>query len=328
VTLAHPQALWLLLLLPLGAWLARRWRRRLVIGIAFAAPPGLAARAGRRARLARMVGVLRLLVLAGLIVALAGPQLGRAKVKSQAEGIDIVLALDISGSMRALDFPPGNRLDAAKRVAREFVAARHGDRIGMVVFAANSYTQCPLTTDYEVLLRLLEQVDIGDIEDGTAIGMAIGNGLNRIREQPGESRVMILLTDGMNNTGVLDPLTAAELAKSLRVKIYTIGVGTQGRAPYPFEDPIFGRRVRQVEVDIDEATLQEIADLTGGLYFRATDNEALGRIFERIDALEKVEVETETYVEYRDIGARFLWPALLLLGLEVLLRGLWLRRLP
>ncbi len=328
MTLAHP---WLLLLLaPILAAAASRvlFRSRLEGGPAFAAPPGFRAPFSLRALAARYVPLVRALALALLVVALAGPRLGRTKVKSYSEGIDIVLALDISGSMRALDFPPGDRLEAAKDVAREFIEGRPGDRIGLVVFASNSYTQCPLTIDHEVLLRLLDDVQIGDIKDGTAIGMAIGNALNRLKDIPGESRVVALLTDGMNNTGVLDPLTAASLARSLGVRIYTIGAGTKGKAPYPVEHPLFGRRVEYVEVDLDEETLQAIADSTGGLYFRATDSESLSRIYDRIDALEKTRVEIEEYVEYQDLGAVMLWPALALLVLEVLATSTWLRRWP
>ena len=328
MTLARPWLLLLLLLIPVCAFAWMRLRRPLGGGLIFAPPAAAAGASGLRAILARVLPLLRALVLALLIFALAGPRLGRTKVSSHTEGIDIVLALDISGSMRALDFPPGDRLSAAKQVARRFIEGRVGDRIGLVVFASESYTQCPLTSDYGVLLRLLDEIQIGDIQDGTAIGMAIGNALNRLKGVPGKSRVIVLLTDGMNNTGVLDPLTAAGLARSLGVKIYTVGAGTRGTAPYPFDDPIFGRRIRQVEVDVDETTLQAIADSTGGLYFRATDLPTLTRIYERIDALEKTRVETEEFVEYRDVGGLLLWPAAALTLLELVLAATWLRRLP
>lgn len=328
MTLARPWLLLLLLLVPAAVFLRSWLRWRIEGGVSLAAPPGMRPPRSLRAAMSQWLPLLRALALALLILALAGPRLGRTKVKSYSEGIDIVLALDISGSMRALDFPPGSRLDAAKKVAHEFIKGRPGDRIGLVVFASNSYTQCPLTTDQEVLLRLLEEIKIGDIKDGTAIGMAIGNALNRLKEVPGKSRVVILLTDGMNNTGVLDPLTGAGLAHSLGVRIYTIGAGTKGKAPYPVEHPLFGRRIEYVEVDIDEETLQAISDTTGGLYFRATDAESLQRIYERIDALEKTRVETEEFVEYRDLGGFMLWPPLALVLLEILLSTTWLRRMP
>lgn len=328
MSLAHPWVLLLWLAIPAAWWLGYLLRERLESGLGFATPPGTGRFVSTRTLAYRALPVLRALALALLILALAGPRLGRTKVASYSEGIDIVLALDISGSMKALDFQPGNRLEAAKDVAREFIAGRQGDRIGLVVFASNSYTQCPLTTDYQVLTDLLDEIQIGDIKDGTAVGMAIGNALNRLKEIPGESRVIILLTDGMNNTGVLDPLTAAGLARDLGVRIYTIGAGTKGKAPYPVVHPIFGRQTQYVEVDLDEETLQEIADLTGGLYFRAQDRESLARIYERIDALERTRVETEEYVEYRDMGAVLLWPALGLVVLELLARVTWLRRVP
>lgn len=328
MTLARPWMLLLLLLIPAIVSLRLLWHWRISGGVGLAAPPGWRPRQNLRTVLSRWLPVLRVFALVLLILALAGPRLGRTKVKSFSEGIDIVLALDISGSMKALDFPPGNRLDAAKAVAREFIAGREGDRIGLVVFASNSYTQCPLTTDYDVLQELLDEIEIGDIKDGTAVGMAIGNALNRLKEVPGESRIIILLTDGMNNTGVLDPLTAAQLAADLGVRVYTIGAGTQGKAPYPVDHPLFGRRVEYVEVDLDEETLIQIADATGGLYFRATDTQTLENIYERIDQLERTKVETEEYVEYRDLGGHLLWPALGLVLLELLLGLTWLRRMP
>jgi Ca-activated chloride channel homolog len=328
MTLAHPWLLLLLALLPVAGLLWWRARPQLSAGIGYAAPPGLRATVGRRGRVARLLPALRALALALLIFSLAGPRLGSTKVRRESRGVDIVLALDISGSMRALDFAPGSRLDAAKRVARQFIEGRPEDRIGLVVFASNSYTQCPLTTDHDVLLSLLEQVRIGDIADGTAIGMAIGNALNRLRDIPGKSRIIILLTDGMNNTGALDPATAAGLARDLGVRIYTIGAGSKGRVPYPFEDPLGGEVVRYIEVDMDEASLESIAQTTGGLYFRATDTASLEAIYQRIDSLEKTRVETQEYVEYREVGPLFLWPALLLVLIETALAATWLRRLP
>lgn len=328
MSLARPWLLLLLLVIPVALGLRFWLRHQLEGGVGFAFPPGGRPAVSPRSLAHRALPLLRVLALICLIVALAGPRLGRTKVKSFSEGIDIVLALDISGSMKALDFQPGNRLDAAKDVAREFIEGRAGDRIGLVVFASNSYTQCPLTTDYQVLQDLLEEIKIGDIKDGTAVGMAIGNALNRLKEVPGTSRVVILLTDGMNNTGVLDPLTAAGLARDLGVRVYTIGAGTKGKAPYPVEHPIFGRRTQYVEVDLDEETLQAIADTTGGLYFRAQDRESLARIYERIDALERTRVETQEYVEYRDLGGQLLWPALGLVVLELMLALTWLRRMP
>jgi len=328
MSLSHPWLLLLLAILPVAGFLWVRMRSRLTAGIGYSTPPGVHSIEGWRGRVARGLPVLRALALGLLIFTLTGPRLGSTKVRSETEGVDIALALDISGSMRALDFAPGSRLDAAKRVARQFIEGRPGDRIGLVVFASNSYTQCPLTTDHGVLLDLLDQVRIGDIADGTAVGMAIGNALNRLRDVPGKSKLIILLTDGMNNTGALDPATAAQLARELGIRIYTIGAGSKGRVPYPFPDPMGGEVVRYIEVDVDEASLQSIAATTGGLYFRATDTASLEQIYARIDALEKTRVQTEEYVEYRDIAPFFLWPALLLVLLEIVAAATWLRRLP
>lgn len=328
MSFARPYLLLLLALIPAVWLLAEIHRGRLRGGVGFSHPPGLVLPRSGRATARRLLPLLRALALALLVVALAGPRSGRTKVRSFSEGIDIVLAVDISSSMKALDFAPGNRLDAAKEVAREFIERRAGDRIGLVIFASNSYTQCPLTRDREMVQRLLAEVEIGDIEDGTAIGMALGNALNRLRDVPGESRVAILLTDGMNNAGVLDPLTAASLARQMGVRVYTVGAGTRGEVPVPIDHPIFGRSVRQVRVDLDEEMLQAIADSTGGLYFQAKDRASLEQVFATIDRLERTRVEVEEYVEYRDVGAALLWPALILLLVEMISAASWLRRLP
>jgi Ca-activated chloride channel family protein len=253
----------------------------------------------------------------GFCTALARPQTGADRVEVKSEGIDIVLAIDVSGSMRAEDFRPDNRLTVAKRVAQEFVAGRAGDRIGLVVFAGGAYTQCPLTLDYGVLTDLLEEVSFGH-PDGTAVGMALATAVNRLRRAQGESRVVILLTDGQNNAGEVDPVTAAEAARALGIRVYTIGAGTDGLAQVPVDDPVFGRRYVQIEAHLDEETLQEIADLTGGKYYRATSAEALERIYQEIDALEKTEVETYEYVQYNEQG-----PLLALVACAVLAFGLF-----
>jgi Ca-activated chloride channel family protein len=237
-----------------------------------------------------------------LVLALARPQTGAARVEIKSEGIDIVLALDISGSMKAEDFKPHNRLHVAKDVAQQFVSGRTGDRIGLVVFAGGAYTQCPLTMDYGILLSLIEGVDFGNVPDGTAIGMALATSVNRLRRTRGESRVVILLTDGQNNAGEIDPLTAAEAARALGVKVYTIGAGTDGPARIPVDDPVFGRRYVTVDASVDEETLRQIADITGGRYFRATSAEALEAIYRAIDRMEKTEAETVEYVQYDEKG--------------------------
>ncbi|NNF05195.1 MAG: VWA domain-containing protein [Candidatus Eisenbacteria bacterium] len=243
-----------------------------------------------------------------LVIALARPQTGAERIELKSEGIDIVLAIDTSGSMRAEDFKPNNRLVVAKSVAREFVEGRSGDRVGLVVFSGAAYTQCPLTLDYGVLMDLLDEVDFGQ-PDGTAVGMALATATNRLREAEGEGRVVILLTDGQNNAGEVDPITAAEAARALGIRVYTIGAGTDGPARIPVDDPIFGKRYVTMEARLDEDTLKQIASLTGGKYYRATSARALEQIYEEIDALEKTEVETFEYVQYNERG-----PFLALLG--------------
>jgi Ca-activated chloride channel homolog len=324
---AHPYLLSLLALVPLVAWYAlRRGRRRSVayssLDLMLAA--GLEAPVWKR----HAVLALRLAVLALLIVGLARPQTGRSKHTTYAEGIDIMLVLDTSGSMQAQDFEPKNRLHVAKEVVKEFIAKRTQDRIGLVVFAADAVTQCPLTLDYALLSKLVDAVDFGMLEDGTAIGVGLATACNRLKSSDAKSRVAILLTDGQNNAGMVDPITAARVAASLGIKVYTIGVGTRGRAPMPIDDPVFGRRLVSVEVDIDEESLMKIAKLTGGEYFRATDREELSAIYDRIDQMEKSKVESETFVEYTDRFVWFLIPALGLLVLELGLGETVLRESP
>ena len=271
---------------------------------------------------------LRVLVVVLLVLALARPQSGRTEEQINTEGIDIVIALDISGSMRAVDFKPKNRIEAAKEVAARFIKGRKSDRIGLVVFAAESYTQCPLTLDYGILLHFLKQVDVGLVKDGTAIGLGIANAVNRLRYSTAKSKVIILLTDGRNNAGEVDPITAARIAKALGVRIYTIGVGTRGNALYPVDDPFFGRRYVSMPVEIDEDLLREIARETGGRYFRATDTAALERIFDEIGKLEKTKIEVKHYVRYKELFIRFLLPAFAILLLEIVVANTRFRKLP
>lgn len=328
MTFAYPHLLWLLVVPPL--LLVWRWgrHRRLNASVAFSSVSALPARRTWRTTGAWALPWMRMLALALLVVALARPRLGEQQVEVTSEGIDIVLAIDISSSMKAEDFQPKNRLHVAKEEARKFIAGRRTDRIGLVVFASNSFTQCPLTSDYAVLDRLIEEIDFGDVQDGTAIGMAIANGVNRLKDVEGKSRVLIVLTDGRNNSGTIDPLTAAELAHSLDVKIYAIGVGDKDEAPFPVEDPVFGTHYVSMPAQVDDATLTEIAEITGGQYFRATDAQSLATIYERIDALEKTVVETREWVNYSDVGGHFVVPALVLLLLELVSSLVFLRRLP
>lgn len=325
--LEHPWVLLLLALVPLVAWYAmRRGRRRSVAysSLDMMLAAGLQAPAWKR----YAVLALRLAVLVLVIVGLARPQTGRSKHTTYAEGIDIMLVLDTSGSMQAQDFEPKNRLFVAKEVVKEFIGKRTQDRIGLVAFAADAITQCPLTLDYALLTKLVDAVDFGMLDDGTAIGVALATACNRLKSSDAKSRVAILLTDGQNNAGMVDPTTAARVAASLGIKVYTIGVGTRGRAPMPIEDPVFGRRLVSVEVDIDEATLTKIADLTGGKYFRATDRRDLEEIYSRIDQMEKSRVQSETFVEYTDRAIWLLIPALGFFLLELGLGETVLRETP
>jgi Ca-activated chloride channel homolog len=328
MTFAHP---WVLagIVIPL-AWLVWRWRARARFEAASAYPSmdAIPGGAGFRIRARQGLIVLRAFSLILLVTALARPLHGEREEIVVSEGIDIMLGLDISGSMRAEDFQPDNRLQVAKRVARRFIEGRKGDRIGLVVFASGAYTQCPLTTDYPVLLSMLDAVDFGDIKDGTAVGMAIATAANRLREAASHSRVLVLLTDGRNNAGTVDPITAARLAKAVGVRIHTIAAGGLEDAPYPVDDPVFGRRYVRMPVQIDEETLKEVAATTGGSYFRATDAGALAEIYQKIDAMEKTRVETRTYVDYSEFGSVLLLPALGLLLLELLLGAGPLRKLP
>lgn len=279
----------------------------------------------------RILIVLRSLALLFLILALARPQTGQSSSEVLTEGVDIILCLDTSGSMQALDFELNhqrvNRLQAIKQVVARFIKKRKSDRMGMVVFAGNAYTQCPLTLDYGVLNGFLDRVQIGMAGDTTAIGSALATSVKRLRDSRAKSRVVVLLSDGRNNAGAIDPETAARLARSCQVKVYTIGVGSQGPAPFEV-DTVFGRQLVYQNVDLDETTLRRIAELTGGAYFRATDTQSLEAIYGRIDAMEKTAVKVKEYRKYTEQFPIFLVPGLIVLGIEVLLANTWLRKIP
>lgn len=321
---------WTLLLLPLLAlllWLLRGRERALTHSRAGV----LASLTGGGARLlAKLPAWLRIGALVALIFALAGPRTGAAVVDVDAEGIAIVLALDISSSMLAEDFAPDNRLTVAKRQVRDFVRGRSFDRIGLVAFAGEALTQVPITIDYDVLYQSLDQLRAGAglLEDGTAIGTAIATAANRLRRAPGESRVMILMTDGENNRGEIDPLTAAQAAAALDIRIYTIGVGSEGVAPIPVATGPFGVQYANLPVSIDDELLTQIAETSGGRYFRATNPEALDSVYQQIDQLERSSVEVSRYVSYTPRYLPFLLLATLLLGLEWSLRASRFGRVP
>lgn len=321
-----PWVLALLVLLPVVFWLRSRSFRRPAIRYsavsdARAANPGVSRVASLLPR------ALRALALAAFVVALARPQTGITNETIRTEGIDIIMALDVSSSMLAEDLEP-NRLEAAKVVGSDFVGGRTNDRIGLVAFAGQAFTQAPLTFDYSVIQSLLGDLETGMIEDGTAVGMGLATAVKRLQASPAESKVVVLLTDGRSNRGEIGPVTAAQMAQALGVRVYTIGVGSQDSAPFPVSDGRGGTRIAQMRVDIDEVTLQEVAELTGGRYFRATDTESLAAIYAEIDELERTEVEIQNFTQF---GEEFPLPLALgfgLLALEFLLRHTVLRRLP
>jgi Ca-activated chloride channel homolog len=327
MSFAHPQFLWGLLLLPVLVYF-HFWREgHRKSDFRFPTIVHLKSIAGGgRVWLRHLPFVLRLIGVGLLIVVLARPQAYGKETKRNVEGIDIILCLDTSGSMAAEDLKP-SRIEAAKNVAIEFVKGRLSDRIGIVPFAAQSFTQCPLTTDYSILVSLISDIRLGMVEDGTAIGMALATSINRFRESQAKSKVIILLTDGQNNRGEIDPVTAAQAAKALGVRIYTVGVGTRGMAPYPVQD-IFGKHYQNMPVDIDEDMLRQVASLTGGKYFRATDEKKLHEIYQEIDKLERTRVDVEEYRRVAELFSPWLWAALLCLTLEVILSGTIFRKLP
>src|SRR5437899_5379062 len=284
--------------------------------------------AGERLWVARLPVTLRSACLGAWIVAAAGPRVGAARSETRSEGISLVLCVDLSSSMLAEDFAPANRIDVAKQTALEFVRARTSDRIGVVAFAAQALTQVPITTDYAVLEEALRELRVGMLEDGTAIGTAIATSATRLRRAPGKSKVVVLLTDGENNKGTVDPRTAAQAAAAFGIKIYTIGVGTQGEAPVPTGQGPLGLRYETMPVKIDEQLLDEVAHTTGGRYFRATDAASLSNIFGEINRLEKTPVQHLVYHRYEEA---YRWPlgiGLLALALELVLAVTFAVRVP
>ena len=285
-----------------------------------------------KARFSRSTIFLRSIAIVLLLAALARPQTVLEGTKTVSEGVDIVLVLDTSTSMLAEDFKVGprriNRFDIVKEVVKEFISKRKDDRIAMVAFAARAYTVCPLTTDYDWLFENLNRVRIGIIEDATAIGSAIASSVNRLRSSKTKSKIIILLTDGVNNAGTISPIIAAEAAKAFNIKIYTIAVGTKGLSPYPFKD-VYGRTVyKNIPIEIDEQSLKRIADITGGKYYLASDTETLRKIYDDINRLEKSNIEHFGYREYDELFQRLLIPALIILALEILLANTVFLKIP
>ena len=328
MTFLHPELLWLLLLLPALLIIYIVWRRRQQASLRVPSLFFLSeVRGGLRVYLRHSLFALRLLALGLIIVALARPQSSSSWSEDRVEGIDIMLTMDISTSMLAMDFQP-NRVEAAKEVAMRFIANRPNDNIGLVVFAGESFTACPLTQDHATLINRLREITPGMIEDQTAIGSGLATAISRLKDSKTKSKVIILLTDGANNTGNISPKMAADLAKTFGISIYTIGVGSgAGEAPYPIQTAL-GVVVRNMPVDLDEPTMRQIADVSGGAYFRATDNESLSAIYQKIDQLEKTKLSTRNYHTTYEEFFVFVLVAALLLLLEFVLRSTVLRTNP
>ena len=324
MSFARPWLL-LLLLLPLFWWW---WRRTRIAGGTRYSDLRLVSAVGERRWLPRLPPALRVLAFAAWSIAAAGPRLGGSQVEVKKEGIAIVIAIDISSSMLAEDFAPSNRMEVAKQQAISFIRGRTADRIGVVAFAGEALTQVPITVDYPVLEQSVSALRIGLLEDGTAIGTGLATAVNRLREAPGKSKVILLLTDGENNRGTVDPRTAAAAAAALGIKVYTIGVGTEGEAPIPTGRGLSGFRYEILPVKIDEPLLRDIAATTGGRYFRAKDSEALSRIFHQIDGLEKTPIHVTRYVKYDEVAKPLLLAGMILLALELLLNATLVVRTP
>lgn len=319
----HPELLWLLALLPLLAYFKGRQGMRPAIIFSSTSLLGELGKSGRT-KPGAMLFLLRLGVLATLILAIARPQLGNTTTEINASGIDILLAVDVSGSMEAMDFTldgrPTNRLEVVKRVVSEFIEERPNDRIGLLAFGGRPYLISPLTLDHDWLLKRMNSLKIGMVEDGTAIGSAIGSGVNRLRDRESKSRILILLTDGMNNSGTVPPLIAAEAAETFDIKVYTIGAGTRGEAPMPVIDPFGRKRLVRAKVDIDEDTLKKVAEKTGALYFRATDTSSLQKVYDEINEMETTTRTIKKFENYKELFPFLAGLALLLLAGELFIR--------
>lgn len=327
IIFANKELLWLLLvIIPLTAWYFFK-KRKSQATLQLSSVQGFKQKGLSFKRYFRhILFLLRTAAIALLIIVLARPQKIGNIEDSLSEGIDIVIALDISSSMLARDFQP-DRLEASKEIAMQFISGREYDRIGLVLFSGEAFTQCPLTTDYAVLMNLFSEIETGMIEDGTAIGNGLLNSVNRLKESQAQSKVIILLTDGVNNRGEADPVTAAEIAEKYNIRIYTVGVGKTGHAPYPVQTP-FGLQYQQMEVKIDEESLQSIADITGGQYFRATNNKKLEQIYKEIDALEKSKIEIKQYEKKTEMYLPIALLAGMLIFIEILLRFTIFRNIP
>lgn len=324
---ANPEYLYLLLIIPASAiWYWYRGSRSYAELFMPVSNAFIGKKHSLKLRLRSLLFVMRMLAMVFIILGIARPQSNISRQDISVEGIDIVIALDISGSMLAEDFKP-NRLEASKDVSSEFISGRPNDRIGLVVFSGESFTQCPLTTDHAVLINLFNNITSGMIDDGTALGDGLATAVSRLKESKTASKVIILLTDGINNMGALDPLSAAEIAQLHGIRIYTIGVGTIGLAPYPFETP-FGIQYQNVEVKIDEPLLKNISEMTNGKYFRATNKSSLATIYKEIDKLEKSKIDVTEFKRKKEEFFPLIILALILLCAEIILRQTYFRSNP
>ncbi|HSV11201.1 MAG TPA: VWA domain-containing protein [Hanamia sp.] len=326
ITFGQPWLLLLFIIIPFLIYWKFHQGKKQVAAIRISSTKGLASSRSWKNTVQHFPFVFRMLALSCIIIALARPQTKFDETQTEGEGIDIILCIDVSGSMTAQDFQP-NRMEAAKKVAEDFVDARPNDRIGVVIFAGESFTQCPLTTDHYVLKSQIAQIRNGLLEDGTAIGSGLATSVDRLRNSKSKSKVVILLTDGINNGGLIDPSTAKEIAKAFKVKVYTIGVGTDGYAPTPVSTPL-GIVMQNQKVSIDEKLLQNIAAETGGKYFRATDNSSLTKIYNDINQLEKSKVEVTTFHRYTEKFYPFIFAAMALLLIEIVLRYTLFKKFP
>lgn len=325
ITFAHPQYFILLLLIPLFIYWLRKNKNNKPAFTISSLKGFQNSSVSTIQKWAPVLNALRILSVFFLIIALARPQNSNVNETVNSEGLDIVMSMDVSGSMLAEDFKP-NRIEAAKKVANEFVLNRPTDRIGLVIFSGESFTQCPLTTDQNILREQLNSIRSGLLEDGTAIGMGLATAVERLRNSKAKSKIIILLTDGVNNAGLIDPITALEIAKTYKIRVYTIGVGTEGTAPYPAQDAFGNMVMQQMPVQIDEALMQKISTETGGKYYRAKDNNSLSKVYKDIDQLEKTKIEINSFKHYAELFFPYALIGLMSLFLEIALRFTLFRR--
>ncbi len=325
ITFAHPQFFWLLLLIPFLVYWQYFHQEKKQSSLLVTTKQHLSnSGSSFRTRLRFILPMFGILSMLFFIIALARPQNSKVNETVNNEGLDIVMSLDISGSMLAQDFKP-NRIESAKKVASDFILNRPTDRIGLVIFSGESFTQCPLTTDQNVLLEQVKNIRSGLLEDGTAIGMGLATAVERLRNSKAKTKIIILMTDGVNNSGLIDPITALEIAKAYKIRVYTIGIGSTGNAPYPVQDQFGNTRMQQMPVQIDEALMQKISKETGGKYFRATNNNSLEKVYKDIDKLEKTKIEINSYKRYAELFFAYALIGLFLLILELVLRYTFLR---